>query len=199
MCAVLYLSVRLSRGEGERNRTGVGGPRRSVCLRWRCLCVQQHSSCFFFFCSAVCTDVCLCVRTSLAVRGLPSSGGGVEWREGRREGTAVADHYRQGGAASSAGFVYGSGRVLNERCSISLIMPPLRLMSLFSDSKVCKKASLLSGLFAFLIGLNKRGRLSSCRAGPDGIVLEPPLPLSLYVCFLHAAPVRLCFVLVWFF
>lgn len=61
-------------------------------------------------------------------------------------------------------------------------------MSLFSDSKVCKKAPLLSGLSAFLIGLNKSACLASCPAihslpAPDGIVFNFSPPSSLYVCF----------------
>lgn len=117
-------------------------------------------------CSAVCTEcvfvfVFVCARaralSEASRRCAPTLAG---------RGTAVADHYRQGdsGSREFSGVCLRLASLLNERCSISLIMPPLRLMSLLSDSKVCKKAPLLSGLFAFLIGLNERACLSSCPA-----------------------------------
>lgn len=52
------------------------------------------------------------------------------------------------------------GPLLNERCSILLIML-LWLMSLSADSEECNKTFLLFWLFAFLIGLNKGVFLSS--------------------------------------
>lgn len=134
-------------------------------MRWGCLCAQQHFFCFGFrvpqFVRNACLCLCLCVRaralSEASRRCAPTLAG---------RGTAVADHYRQGdsGRREFSGVCLRLASLLNEHCSISLIMPPLRLMSLLSDSKVCKKAPLLSGLFAFLIGLNERACLSSCPA-----------------------------------
>lgn len=99
-------------------------------------------------------------------------------------GTAVADHYRlrDAGRREFSGVCLRLAPLLNERCSISLIIPPLRLMSLFSDGKVCKKAPLLSGLFAFLIGRNKSG-CHSQSPWSGCVVFHFPPPSPFYVCF----------------
>lgn len=99
-------------------------------------------------------------------------------------GTAVADHYRlrDAGRREFSGVCLRLAPLLNERCSISLIMPPLRLMSLFSDGKVCKKAPLLSGLFAFLIGRNKSG-CHSKSPWSGCVVFHFPPPSPFHVCF----------------
>lgn len=78
------------------------------------------------------------------------------------EGTAVADHYREGdrGRLEFRRACLRLGPLLNERCSILLIML-LRLMSLSANSEECNRTLLLFWLFAFLIGLNKSVFLSS--------------------------------------
>lgn len=77
-------------------------------------------------------------------------------------GTAVADHYREGdrGRLEFRRACLRLGPLLNERCSILLIML-LRLMSLSANSEECNRTLLLFWLFAFLIGLNKSVFLSS--------------------------------------
>lgn len=82
-----------------------------------------------------------------------------------REGTVVADHYRERdcGRWEFSRVCLRLGPLLNEQCSILLIML-LWLMSLSADSEECNKTPLLFGLFAFLIGLNKRAFFSSCPA-----------------------------------
>lgn len=81
------------------------------------------------------------------------------------EGTVVADHYRERdcGRLEFSRVCLQLGPLLNEQCSILLIML-LWLMSLSSDSKESNKTLPLFGLFAFLIGLNKRAFASSCPA-----------------------------------
>lgn len=78
------------------------------------------------------------------------------------EGTAVADHYREGdrGRLEFRRACLRLGPLLNERCSILLIML-LRLMSLSANREECNRTLLLFWLFAFLIGLNKSVFLSS--------------------------------------
>lgn len=78
------------------------------------------------------------------------------------EGTAVADHYREGdrGRLEFRRACLRLGPLLNEQCSILLIML-LRLMSLSANSEECNRTLLLFWLFAFLIGLNKSVLLSS--------------------------------------
>lgn len=178
------------------------GPGRSVCLRSRCLCARAAllsapGFCVPQFVRECAFVVCLCLRARalvtllFAVKGFPSARARSLPRSlaptlaGR--GTAVADHYRLGetlGAREFSGVCLRLAPLLNERCSISLIMLPLRLMSLFSDSKVCKKASLLSGLFAFLIGLNKSACLACCPA-----IHSPPVRMAL--CFISFLPLPL--------
>lgn len=81
------------------------------------------------------------------------------------EGTAVADHYREGdrGRLEFRRACLRLGPLLNEQCSILLIML-LRLMSLSANSEECNRTLLLFWLFAFLIGLNKSVFLSSLPA-----------------------------------
>lgn len=154
MCAraVSCLSVRLS-----SKRVARGG--EFVCAGGVCVRNGTSFASGFVFRSLYGMRVCVCVcaRARVHCRCAPTLAG---------RGTAVADHYRQGdsGRREFSGVCLRLSPLLNECCSISLIMPPLRLMSLLSDSKVCKKAPLLSGLFAFLIGLNERACLSSCPA-----------------------------------
>lgn len=77
----------------------------------------------------------------------------------------MADHYRERdcGRWEFSRVCLRLGPLLNEQCSILLIML-LWLMSLSADSEECNKTLLLFGLFAFLIGLNKRAFFSSCPA-----------------------------------
>lgn len=81
------------------------------------------------------------------------------------EGTAVADHYREGdrGRLEFRRACLRLRPLLNERCSILLIML-LRLMSLSANSEESNRTLLLFWPFAFLIGLNKSVFLSSCHA-----------------------------------
>lgn len=82
-----------------------------------------------------------------------------------REGTVVADHYRERdcGRWEFSRVCLWLGPLLNEQCSILLIML-LWLMSLSADSEECNKTLFLFGLFAFLIGVNKRAFFTSCPA-----------------------------------
>lgn len=82
-----------------------------------------------------------------------------------REGTVVADHYRERdcGRWEFSRVCLWLRPLLNEQCSILLIML-LWLMSLSAYSEECNKTLFLFGLFAFLIGLNKRAFFCSCPA-----------------------------------
>lgn len=66
------------------------------------------------------------------------------------EGVAVADHYREidRGRSEFSGVCLRLGPLLNEECSILLIML-LWLMSLSADSGGCNKTLLLCEIFAF--------------------------------------------------
>lgn len=82
----------------------------------------------------------------------------------------MADHYREGdrGRLEFRRACLRLGPLLNERCSILLIML-LRLMSLSANSEECNRTLLLFWLFAFLIGLNNNKRLpffSPCHSHP---------------------------------
>lgn len=105
----------------------------------------------------MCQCVCVCLLLSEPSRL-------CAWFS-HREGTAVADHYRERdrGRLEFSGVCLRLGPLLNEECSILLIML-LWLMSLSADSEECNKTLLLFGLFAFLIGLNKRAFRSSSPA-----------------------------------
>lgn len=105
----------------------------------------------------LCVSVCVCLLLSEPSRL-------CAWFS-HREGTAVADHYRERdrGRLEFSGVCLRLGPLLNEECSILLIML-LWLMSLSADSEECNKTLLLFGLFAFLIGLNKRAFRSSSPA-----------------------------------
>ena len=88
----------------------------------------------------VCFAVCLFLSEPSCLRAWFS----------HREGTAVADHYRERdrGRLEFSRVCLRPGPLLNEQCSILLIML-LWLMSLSADSGECNKTLLLFGLFAF--------------------------------------------------
>lgn len=137
-------------------------PRASISLTGTCVRVLF----FFFFCPRSCQGrecptevVCLCWRcwpcnsgwvcvVRARVRVFLSEPSRRRAWFSHREATAVADHYRErdSGRWEFSGVCLRLGPLLNERCSISLIML-LRLMSLFSHSKECKKALLLFWAF----------------------------------------------------
>lgn len=110
-------------------------PTEVVCLCWRCCACNSRWVCVV---RCVCVHVCVFLSEPSRRRAWFS----------HREATAVADHYRErdSGRWEFSGVCLRLGPLLNERCSISLIML-LRLMSLFSHSKECKKALLLFWAF----------------------------------------------------
>lgn len=120
------------------------GPIDGVCLYSGCLCNRPWV--------CVCQSVCLFLSEPSCLCAMLS----------QREGTAVAVHYRERdrGRLEFSGVCLRLRPLLNEECSILLIML-LWLMSLSAESGECNKTLLLFGLFAFLIGCNKRAYHSS--------------------------------------
>ncbi len=105
----------------------------------------------------VCVCVCLFLSepSCLCVCVVLSEGGNSGGRSLQRE--------RDRGRLEFSRVCLRLGPLLNEECGILLIML-LWLMSLSADSGECNKTLLLFGLFAFLIGLNKRAFHSSSPA-----------------------------------
>lgn len=113
-------------------------------------------------CCAVALFECACAFTACLFLSVPFS---RRVRFSHREGTVVADHYKERdcGRSEFSRICLRLRPLLNEQCSILLIML-LWLMSLSADSQECNKTFILFGLFAFLIGLNKRVFFYSCPA-----------------------------------
>lgn len=142
MCVRAFLSMQLSRK----------CPSEVVCLCCGCLCSIA------WICVCVCVLLCcvfVSVRAFLSVCLVLS--------QGRNSGGRSLQRERDRGRLEFSGVCLRLGPLLNEECSILLIML-LWLMSLSADSGECNKTRLLFGLFAFLIGLNKRAFRSSSPA-----------------------------------